>query len=616
MKTLATLLLLFFSYALCSQIPCGDDYQKIWTEAQRDFRRGNYRPAYEKLIAAKGCTEGQRQLDTINRMQKTVLDGIEGDIRANELVARAGEAEKAGHYPLALGMAQEACRVSKNKNPLALQKRRQLLAEPRAWVRSVLEGHTAAVRSVAFSPDGRQVLTGSSDKTAKLWNLDGQEVRTFAGHTAEVWSVAFSPDGRQVLTGSYDNTAKLWNLDGQEVRTFAGHTAAVLSVAFSPDGRQVLTGSSDKTAKLWNLDGQEVRTFAGHTAEVLSVAFSPDGRQVLTGSYDKTAKLWLVKDTEVEQAAEEYIFPLPVYAADFSASGDTLVIGAGSRHFLAFNNVARLEKARSLVPLTVSGKIGQGFIKETDCLQANDLPTLIGCAKYFLVAGAAAQNYMGEITSADSLRTALVLAKKAGRLQPNGEAAVIMQVIHRILEKFKADSIQRVEKETADSIQSAQEELLAKLPSGLSDSLENAELLPAQMAQIKTLTDSLQAFPQDTVLPTALAAAYGSAAWYQIFTHDYAGAISSVKNGQTISPKTTWIVTNLALGYLLKGDWANAENVYTEFQDRSWKNSGFGDTSEHETFREAFLADLDELERMHLTHPDFAKARALLQKKQ
>jgi len=156
-------------------------------------------------------------------------------------------------------------------------------------------GHTSNVNSVAFSPDGMQILSGSRDSTAKLWDAaTGTCIRTFTGHTSEVPSVAFSPGGFQVLTGSHDHTAKLWDIaTGTCHRTFTGHTGAVYSVAFSPDGTQVLTGSNDKTAKLWNAaTGVCIRTFTGHTSSVSTVAFSHDGTQVLTGSYDKTAKLW------------------------------------------------------------------------------------------------------------------------------------------------------------------------------------------------------------------------------------------------------------------------------------------------------------------------------------
>ena len=87
-------------------------------------------------------------------------------------------------------------------------------------------GHSKDVTSVAFSPDGARVLTGSIDKTAKLWDAGtGKLLRTFTGHTSGVWSVAFSPDGGRVLTGSGDHTAKLWDAGtGELLTTFKGHT--------------------------------------------------------------------------------------------------------------------------------------------------------------------------------------------------------------------------------------------------------------------------------------------------------------------------------------------------------------------------------------------------------
>ena len=158
-------------------------------------------------------------------------------------------------------------------------------------------GHSETVNSVAFSPDGRRVLTGSLDSTAKLWDAEtGQVIRTFAVNLMLcVYSVAFSPDERWVLTGSTDNGARLWDAEtGQVIRTFAGHSNSVNSVAFSDDGKMIVTGSDDKTAMLWLTETGQSLTFTGHSAEVKSVAwFASSARaSVLTGSKDKTAKLW------------------------------------------------------------------------------------------------------------------------------------------------------------------------------------------------------------------------------------------------------------------------------------------------------------------------------------
>jgi eukaryotic-like serine/threonine-protein kinase len=151
-----------------------------------------------------------------------------------------------------------------------------------------------SIESFAFSPDSKTVLTGHNDGTARLWHcvtakLIGQPMV----HDRGVRAVAFSPDGKIALTGG-DLTVRMWDAaTGMPIHRPLVHEAAVKFVAVSPDGETILTGSSDKRARLWDAaTGQPIGRPLTHQGEVSSVAYSPDGKTILTGSSDKTARLW------------------------------------------------------------------------------------------------------------------------------------------------------------------------------------------------------------------------------------------------------------------------------------------------------------------------------------
>ncbi|RIK56925.1 MAG: hypothetical protein DCC57_02565 [Chloroflexi bacterium] len=238
----------------------------------------------------------------------------------------------------------------------------------------------AAIRAVAVSPDGNQVLIGSNDNAARLWNLAGGALlRTFEGHTQAINDVAFSTDGTRALTASYDTTARLWDVEsGELLRTFSGHTRSVSGVAFSPDGGQVLTGSGDGTARLWDTEtGEVLRTLSAPTGEVTAVAFAPDGLHVATADGNGTLRVWATADGSLVHTYRGHTWPVPVlrFSADsaylFSASADATArrwrVSDGARRIFPRQYVATSADVTSDGKrLLVSGQHGVAEIWDTE----------------------------------------------------------------------------------------------------------------------------------------------------------------------------------------------------------------------------------------------------------
>ena len=222
-----------------------------------------------------------------------------------------------------------------------------------------LRGHTGGVNSVIFSPNGKTLASGSSDKSVKLWDRNsGALISTLIGHKGSVLSAVFSADGRVLASASQDSTIRLWDTATGEVQhTLIGHTGPVYILAFSPDGKTLASGSSDGTVRLWDAqNGRQIRALEGYSW-IQSLTFGPNGRALLTSenpeaittSSDRvTIKLWNVGRGQLIRTVERAIDLQP---PAFSPDGKTVMVPYGDPYRDSSVRVLSAEEGSDVVTI-------------------------------------------------------------------------------------------------------------------------------------------------------------------------------------------------------------------------------------------------------------------------
>jgi len=178
---------------------------------------------------------------------------------------------------------------------------------------TVLEGEVQNIYSLAVSPDGTRLATGSEDTMARIWDAQsGQLLKCLEGHVGVIESVAYSPDGRQIATGSGDRTVRIWDAQsGEALLVLKGHDDEVRSVAYNSDGGRLVSSSIDRTARVWDArDGKQQMLLEGHIDFLESAIFSRDDKKIVTATENQTVRVWEAGSGKLLKNLGEYLQPI------------------------------------------------------------------------------------------------------------------------------------------------------------------------------------------------------------------------------------------------------------------------------------------------------------------
>jgi len=156
-----------------------------------------------------------------------------------------------------------------------------------------LKGFKNAVNAMAFSPDGKSLVTTDFDHHVRLWDVATRSERAELAQGESYVSAAYSPDGRWIVVGAMDAKVRIWDTERFQLRTFTGHATQVIGLTFTPDSKLLASASTDGTVRLWDpLTGLLKMQLSGHPKGAMCVAISPNGKQLAAGAAELLIKLW------------------------------------------------------------------------------------------------------------------------------------------------------------------------------------------------------------------------------------------------------------------------------------------------------------------------------------